>query len=93
MWKGSGAASQAGCAGAMQGEGWNILAELGGPHSGGRRGRRGGQRDVHPAIGSAGRFRGELGLQMEGRAGLGGLDKEESKAHTENVHPSCLELI
>lgn len=54
---------------------------------------RGGQPEMHPAMGSAGDFRGELGPWVEGGAGLGGLDKEESATHTENVHASCLELI
>lgn len=69
------------------------LSWVGGGTWGRKRRLRGGQPEVHPAMGTAGDFRGELGLWVEGGAGLGGLDKEESATHTENVHASCLELI
>ena len=96
MCKGSRVMSQTDCAGARERSGWGTLAELARWEAElqERRGSwGGGQPKVHPTTGGAGDSRGELGLLVEGRAGLGGLDKEESTINTENMYPSYLELI
>lgn len=94
--KGSRVMSQTGCAGAMERSGWGTLTKLAGWEAElqERRGSwGGGQSKAHPTTGDAGNSRGGLGLLVEGRAVLGGLDKEESTANTENMYPSYLELM
>lgn len=79
----------------MERSGWGTSAELAGWEAElqERRGSwGGGQLKAHPTTGGAGDSRGELGRLVEGRAGLGGLEKEESTANTENTYP-YLELI
>lgn len=77
--------SQTGCAGApdLERSDWDPSASLAGWEAEPQEGREswgGGQPKAHATAGSAGDPRGELGLLVEHRAGIGGLNKEESTA-------------